>query len=91
MKKSGVKPHQVDEQVSDANMGRRHLIQGALLSTVAASAPVEAAEQSAHDHVFPLTRARLLFERPGTKNAPRPQRHFPPYARAHNAGAQGGK
>jgi ketosteroid isomerase-like protein len=48
MKKSGVKPHQVDEQVSDANMGRRHLIQGALLSTVAASAPVEAAEQSAH-------------------------------------------
>src|SRR5258708_27666643 len=48
MKKSGVKPHQVDEQVSDANMSRRHLIQGALLSTVAASAPVEAAEQSAH-------------------------------------------
>ena len=48
MKKSGVKLHQVDEQVSDANMSRRHLIQGALLSTVAASAPVEAAEQSAH-------------------------------------------
>ena len=48
MKKSGVKLHQVDEQVSDANMSRRHLIQGGLLSTVAASAPVEAAEQSAH-------------------------------------------
>ena len=48
MKESGVKPHQVDEQASDANMSRRHLIQGALLSTVAASAPVEAAEQSAH-------------------------------------------
>src|SRR5258707_7707982 len=48
MKKSGVKPHQVDEQVSDANMSRRHLIQGALLSTVAVSAPIEAAEQSAH-------------------------------------------
>jgi hypothetical protein len=29
MKKSGVKPHQVAEQVSDANMRRRHLIQGA--------------------------------------------------------------
>ena len=48
MKKSGVKPHQVDEQVSDARMNRRHLIQGALLSTVAASALVEAAEQSSH-------------------------------------------
>jgi ketosteroid isomerase-like protein len=48
MKKSGVKPHQVEEQVSDAKMSRRHLIQGALLSTVPASALVEAAEQSAH-------------------------------------------
>ena len=48
MKQSGVKAHQVDEQVSDANISRRHLIQGALLSTVAASAPVEAAEQRAH-------------------------------------------
>ena len=48
MKKSGVKSHQVDEQVSDASMSRRFLIQGALLSTVAASAPVEAGAQSAH-------------------------------------------
>ncbi|WP_206997633.1 hypothetical protein [Trinickia mobilis] len=44
MKKSGVKPHQADEQLSDAKLSRRHLIQGA----VAASAPVEAAEPSAH-------------------------------------------
>jgi hypothetical protein len=29
MKQSGVKAHQVDEQVSDANISRRHLIQGA--------------------------------------------------------------
>ena len=48
MKQSGVKAHQVDEQVSDANISRRHLIQGALLSTAAASALVAAAEPSAH-------------------------------------------
>jgi ketosteroid isomerase-like protein len=48
MKKSGVKPHQADEQVSVAKMSRRHLIKGALLSTVAASALVVAAEPSAH-------------------------------------------
>lgn len=27
MKKSGITPHQVDEQVSDANVSRRRLIQ----------------------------------------------------------------
>ncbi|WP_206996922.1 hypothetical protein [Trinickia mobilis] len=48
MKKSGVKPHQANEQVSVATMSRRHLIQGALLSTVAASALVVAAEPLAH-------------------------------------------
>ena len=47
MKQSGVKPHQA-EQMSDAKMSRRHLIQGVLLSTVAASVLVVAAEPSAH-------------------------------------------
>jgi ketosteroid isomerase-like protein len=48
MKKSGIEPHQVDEQMSDANVSRRHLIQGALLSTVAASLPFGATGPSAH-------------------------------------------
>jgi ketosteroid isomerase-like protein len=48
MKKSRVKPHQIDEQVFDSKVSRRDLIQGTLLSTVAASALVEAAEPSAH-------------------------------------------
>jgi hypothetical protein len=48
MKKSRVKPHQIDEQVFDSKVSRRDLIQGTLLSTVAAPALVEAAEPSAH-------------------------------------------
>jgi len=48
MKKSRVKPHQIDEQVFDSKVSRRDLIQGTLLSTVAASALVEAVEPSAH-------------------------------------------
>ncbi len=48
MKKSEVKPRQVDEPLSGANTSRRRFIQGALLSTAAASALVAAAEPSAH-------------------------------------------
>jgi ketosteroid isomerase-like protein len=48
MKKSEVKPRQVDEPLSGANTSRRRFIQGALLSTTAASALVAAAEPSAH-------------------------------------------
>src|SRR5258708_5135129 len=48
MKKSEVKPRQVDEPLSGANMSGRRFVQGALLSTAAGSAWVAAAEPSAH-------------------------------------------
>jgi ketosteroid isomerase-like protein len=60
MKKSRVKPHQIDEQVLDSKMSRRHLIQGALLSTVAASALVVAAEPSAHQGGDPKAEVQAI-------------------------------